>query len=150
MGLRIFGYVCLTIISGAILSAAGVLAWFIADRKVPVELVRSEVLTPSVSPGGKLVIRQTLRYLRDCKAHIDRALYDDHTHRVFLPDIDYERPPQGLGEFTVTFEIDVPDWFEAGDGEYRAAPLYACNPVQRHYWPITRDETVIRFKIVYE
>ena len=34
--------------------------------------------------------------------------------------------------------------------ERRAAPLYACNPLQRHYWPITRDATVIRFQIVYE
>lgn len=31
-GLRLFGYACLSIITGAILATAGVLAWFIADR----------------------------------------------------------------------------------------------------------------------
>ena len=96
MGLRLFGYACLGIISAAILATAGTLAWFIADRGLPVEVSETTVLTPVVKPGGKLVIRQRLIYIRNCSAYVDRALFDAHTHRAILPPVRYERPPQGL------------------------------------------------------
>jgi len=147
MAVRLFGYACLGIISGAILATAGVLAWFIADRGLPVEVKETTVLTPVVRPGGKLVIRQRLDYLRNCSAYVDRALFDAHTHRVILPAVRYERPPQGLGERTITFTVTVPEEFGPGVGEYHAAPEYHCNPVQRHYWPITRAQNVVRFRI---
>ncbi|AWN43186.1 hypothetical protein [Methylobacterium durans] len=147
MSLRIFGYFCLAVISSAILLAAGTLAWFAADRKLPVEIVSTDVLTPVVKPGGKLIVQTRIRYLRECNTHVDRAIYDSHTHRRFLPDIDYERPPQGLGEFTYTSEIDVPDFFGSGPAEFRAVPIYACNPLQRYYWPITRDDIVVPFEV---
>ena len=57
MAVRLFGYACLGIISGAILATAGVLAWFIADRGLPVEVPETTVLTPMVKPGGRLCIR---------------------------------------------------------------------------------------------
>ncbi|WP_132256544.1 hypothetical protein [Methylobacterium segetis] len=147
MTLRIFGYFCLSVISGGILFAAFTLAWFAGDRRLPVEILQTDVLTPVVKPGGKLVVSVRVRYLRECKGHIDRALYDSHTHRFWLPDIDYERPPQGLGEFTYTTEIDVPDFFGSGPAEFRGVPTYACNPLQRYYWPITRDDIVVPFEV---
>lgn len=147
MSLRILGYLCLSVITGAILATGGLLAWFIADRRPPVELVRSELVTPVVKPGDKLVIRNTVRYLRDCKGHIDRALYDSRTHRAFLPDVDYERPLQGLGEFTYTTELDVPSYFESGPAHFRAVPSYYCNFVHTYYWPIERPEVIMRFEV---
>lgn len=147
MMLRILGLTCLSLVSASILSTAGTLAWFAADRSVPVEVLSSEVLTPRVRPGDKLVIRQRLRYIRNCSAHIDRVLYDSHTHREFLRDVDYEYPPLGLGTRTITFEEEVPANFGPGPGEYRALPAYHCNPLQKYYWPITRPETVLRFEI---
>lgn len=147
MMLRILGYICLSLVSASILSTAGCMAWFAADRAVPVEVLSSEVLTPRVRPGDKLVIRQRVRYSRNCSAHVDRALYDSHTHREFLRDIDYEYPPLGLGTRTITFEEEVPANFGPGPGEYRALPAYHCNPLQKYYWPITRPETVLRFDI---
>ncbi|WHQ70045.1 hypothetical protein [Methylorubrum extorquens] len=146
-GLRLFGYACLGIISAAILATAGALAWFIADRGLPVEVSETTVLTPVVKPGGKLVIRQRLVYMRNCSAYVDRALFDAHTHRAILPPVRYERPPQGLGQRTITFSVTVPEEFEPGEGQYHAAPEYACNPLQRHYWPITRAQNVVRFQI---
>lgn len=142
-----FGYGSLAIISGAIISTAGTIAWWAGDRRLPVAVISTEVLTPSVKPGGRLSIRQKIDYVRDCAAHVDRSVYDDHTHREFLPDIDYERPPTGLGVRTYTFEIDIPEFFQPGVGTYRAAPVYSCNPLQKFYWPITRPETVIPFTI---
>ncbi|CAO4136732.1 hypothetical protein [Methylorubrum extorquens] len=102
IGLRLFGYVCLGIISAAILASAGVLAWFIADRGLPVEVPETTVLTPTVRLGGRLCIRQKVNYLRDCRGNVDRALFDAHTHRVILPPVKYERPPQGLGSRVIT------------------------------------------------
>ncbi|MCJ2034976.1 hypothetical protein, partial [Methylobacterium sp. J-068] len=108
MSLRIFGYACLGVICSAILGLAGAFAYFAADRRIPVDVIKTEVLTPIVRPGGKLVVRQTLNYTRECRGHVDRVLYDSSTHRKFLADVDYERPPRGLGEFVVTFVEDVP------------------------------------------
>ena len=158
MSLRILGFGCLSLICSAILAAAGTLAWFAADRAVPVEVMSSEVLTPRVRPGDKLIIRQRIKYIRDCAVHVDRALYDrgnslqplDQTdvRREWLRDIDYDHPPLGLGKRTITFEEDVPANFTAGPAEYRALPSYFCNPLQRYYWPITRPETILRFEII--
>ena len=150
MTLRVFGYFTLTLICGTILTVAGTFAWFAGDRAIPVEVLSSQVLTPRVRPGDKLVIRQRVRYLRNCAAHVDRALYDAHTHREFLRDVDYDQPPLGLGTKTITFEEDVPANFKGGTGEYRALPSYSCNPLQKYYWPITRPETLLRFEIVGE
>ncbi|WP_319802281.1 hypothetical protein, partial [Methylobacterium sp. W2] len=144
---RYFGYACLGIISGAILTIAAAFAYYAQDRHIPVEVSRTEVLTPVVKPGGKLIIRQTVRYLRDRRGHVDRVLYDAHTHRKWLSDVDYERPPRGLGEHVITFVEDVPSYFEAGDASYRAVPVYACNLVHQYLWPLTRDETVVRFTV---
>jgi hypothetical protein len=147
MMLRIASIFTLTLLSAAILGIAGTLAWWAADRALPVEVLSSEVLTPRVRPGDKLVIRQRVRYLRNCAAHVDRAIFDSHTHREFLKDVDYDYPPLGLGTKTVTFEEDVPLFFGGGPAEYRALPAYHCNPLQRYYWPITRPETVLPFQI---
>ena len=68
-------------------------------------------------------------------------------HRKFLSDVDYERPPRGLGEFIITSVEDVPSYFEPGDAWYRAIPVYSCNPVHQHLWPLTRGETVIQFTV---
>ncbi|ACK84646.1 hypothetical protein [Methylorubrum extorquens] len=146
-GLWLFGYACLTIITGAILATAGVLAWFIADRGLPVDVKETTVLTPVVRPGSKLVIRQRLGCLRNCSAYIDRALFDAQMHRVILPAVRYERPPQGLGPRTITFTVTVREEFGPGAGEYRAALEYHFNPLQRHYWSITRAQNVVRFQI---
>ncbi|KQO89154.1 hypothetical protein ASF36_23605 [Methylobacterium sp. Leaf90] len=146
-GLRLFGYTCLGIISAAILATAGTLAWFIADCGVPVVVLETTVLTPTVKPGGRLCIRQKVNYLRDCHGNVDRAVCDAHTHRVILPPVKYERPPQGLGPRVITTCFTLPDEFEPGEGQYHAAPEYACNPLQRHYWPITRAQNVVKFQI---
>ncbi|WP_019906106.1 hypothetical protein [Methylobacterium sp. 77] len=109
MGLRIFGYAWLGGICLAIIIPAAFLCCRLADRHISVDVTSTEVLTPVVKPGGKLIIRQTIRYTRDCRGHVDRVLYDAHTHRKWLADVDYERPPRGLGEHVVTFVEDVPE-----------------------------------------
>ncbi len=147
MNLRIFGFVALGVICSAILIPSALICYWAADRHVPVDVLRTEVLTPVVKPGGKLIIRQTIRYTRDCKGHVDRALYDAHTHRRWLTDVDYERPPRGLGDHVVTFVEEVPSYFEPGLASYRAAPVYSCNLVHQYVWPLTREETVIRFMV---
>lgn len=143
-----FGYGCLAVISSAIIGTAGTIAWWAGDRRLPVNILTTEVITPEVKPGGRLTVRQKIEYVRDCPAHVDRTVYDDATHREFLPDIDYERPPTGLGIRTVTFEIDIPPFFVPGMGTYRAQPNYWCNPLQKFWWPISRPETVIPFTIM--
>lgn len=147
MSLRFFGYFCLTVICTAILGTASLLAYYAADRQVPVDVLETEVLTPVVKPGGKLIVRQVVRYGRECRGHVDRALYDSATHRKWLADVDYERPPRGLGDHTITFVEDVPSYFEAGPASYRATPVYSCNLVHQYFWPLTRGDTVIRFTI---
>ena len=158
MTLRVLGYVCLSLVCGSILSVAGILAWFAADRAVPVTVMSSEVLTPRVRPGDKLIIRQRLNYLRDCSVHVDRALYDrvseenppdqNDVRREWLRDVDYDHPPLGLGKRTITFEEDVPMSFTPGPAEYRAVPSYACNSLHKYYWPITRPVTILRFEVI--
>ena len=144
---RWIGYAVLCIISAAILAVAGLLAFFMTDREIPVVVLSTEVLTPTVKPGDKLVIRQRVRYTRDCGGHVDRALYDAVSSRQYLTDVDYERPPRGLGDFWLKFEETVPASFAAGEAQYRATPSYHCNPLQKYYWPITREDTVLKFKI---
>ena len=148
MSLRILGLICLSLVSGAIIFGAGTLAWFAADRALPTEVLSSQVLTPRVRPGDKLLIRQRIKYTRDCAAHVDRSLYDSHTNRKFLDDVDYMHPPLGLGIKTVTFEETVPENFGDGQAEYRALPSYSCNPLQRFYWPISRPETILKFEVI--
>lgn len=147
MIIRVLGYTSLAIISAFILSLSGLLCYWLADRHIPVDVLRTEIVTPVVKPGGKLVVRQTIRYTRDCRGHVDRVLYDAHTHRKWLADVDYERPPRGLGEHVVTFVEDIPSYFEPGPASYRAVPVYSCNLVHQYLWPLTRDETVIRFTV---
>lgn len=147
MSLRIIGYLCLTTISGSILFAAAILAWWAADRALPVKVHYSWLLETSVRPGSYLHIRQEVEYVRDCRAHVDRVVYDSHTHRYFPEDIDYERPPQGLGTHIITFKVWVPEDFQPGPAFYRATPAYSCNLLQKYYWPITRADTVIEFDI---
>lgn len=147
MSLRFIGYLSLSTISGFILFTAAMLAWWVSDRALPVLVLRTEVMTPLVRPRSFLYVRQDVRYVRDCRAHVDRVVYDSHTNRDFPPDIDYERPPQGVGTHTITFKVWIPDDFRPGPAYYRAAPQYACNPLQRYYWPITRPDTVIEFEI---
>lgn len=148
MSLRLFGYACLAIIAGSIVSAALLIAWWASDRALPVRVHYSWLATENVTPGSYLHIRQEVEYVRDCRAHVDRVVYDSHTHRYFPEDIDYERPPQGLGTHVITFKIWVPEDFQPGPAFYRATPLYSCNLLQRYYWPITRPDTVIEFDIV--
>lgn len=148
MSLRLFGYACLSIITGAILSTALLIAWWISDRTLPVKVHYSWLVNTHVTPGSYLEIRQEVEYVRDCRAHVDRVVYDSFTHRDFPADIDYERPPQGLGTHVITFRVWIPDNFVPGPAFYRATPQYACNPLQRYYWPITRPDTVIEFDIV--
>ena len=147
MSLRVIGYACLGVICAAILIPSALICWWLADRHIPVDVLKTEVVTPVVKPGGKLIIRQTIRYTRDCRGHVDRVMYDSATHRKWLADVDYERPPRGLGEHVVTFVEDVPSYFEPGPASYRAVPVYACNLVHQYLWPLSRDETVIRFRV---
>lgn len=147
MSLRVFGYLCLSVITGAILLVASLIAYWSADRRLPAEVVSTEVLTPVVKPGGKLMIRQKIRYTRECAAHVDRVLYDDKNHRKFLADVDYARPPRGIGTFEVVFVEDVPSYFEPGPATYRAIPVYSCNLVHQYLWSLTRNETVIPFRV---
>ena len=130
---RLFGYTALAIISVAILGVAGVLAFFLADRAIPVLVLSTEILTPTVKPGGQLVIRQRVRYPRDCGGHVDRALYDRELSRQYLADVNYERPPRGLGDFSLKFEETVPVSFAVSEARYRATPTYWCNPLQWYY-----------------
>lgn len=147
MNLRFFGFFALGVICAAILIPSAMICWWAADRHIPVDVLSTEIVTPVVKPGGKLIIRQTIRYTRDCRGHVDRVMYDSATHRKWLADVDYERPPRGLGEHVVTFVEDVPSYFEPGPASYRAVPVYSCNLVHQYLWPLTRDETVIRFKV---
>ena len=34
-----------------------------------------------------------------------------------------------------------------GPASYRAVPVYPCNLAQHYLWPLSRDETVIRFRV---
>ena len=36
---------------------------------------------------------------------------------------------------------------EPGPTSYRAVLVYACNLVHQYLWPLSRDETVIRFRV---
>lgn len=147
MALRTMWYSILLVVCVVIIGATGLVAFWVTDRALPVEVLDTEVVTPEVEPGGKLVIRQTVKYLRDCGAHADRTLWDDHTNRQWLMDIDYEKPPDGLGERPITFKVDVPFHFRPGKGRYQSAPIFWCNPIQKYFWPIDREPTVVWFRI---
>jgi hypothetical protein len=147
MILRVLGTACIGLIGAACLGIAGLLAYWLSDREVPVETVQARVLTPIVEPGGKVQIEQTIRYTRECSAHIDRVLFDNHNHRKFLPGVDYERPPQGLGEFRIISVEDVPSYFDEGEANFRTIPIYHCNLVHRYFWPIAGPGTFLSFQV---
>ncbi|NEU14847.1 hypothetical protein G3T14_22555 [Methylobacterium sp. BTF04] len=47
------------------LGTAAITSYWLADRQILVDVLRTQVLTPVVKPGGKLMVWQIFRYIRE-------------------------------------------------------------------------------------
>lgn len=146
---KIFLNCILAFVLAGLIGVTITLSVWIADRETPVTVQKTTLLTPVVKPGEVFAIRQDLTYERDCSGHIDRFLFDSANpkHRKQLEDVDYYSPPDGLGERSLTTKERVPEDFVDGKAYYTAIPVYTCNWVHKHFWPIARRPTIVEFQV---
>ncbi|KQT08539.1 hypothetical protein ASG40_11720 [Methylobacterium sp. Leaf399] len=145
---RCIAYLSLALISGAILTVATLTSYYLADRRSPIRVDSVEVLTPTVEIGGRLQIRTVLTYMRSCKIHSDRQMFDSANHRKLVEDVDFETAPAPLGEpQTIIQTFEVPAYFVPGKAIFQTFPWYACNAVHRYIWPIEPGGLTVEFEI---
>jgi hypothetical protein len=139
------------ILQAAVLITAGLIGaalgvWTI-DRDSPTVIERVNVLTPQVTPGGKLRVEYHVRRLRDCATHVDRVLFDSARVRGDLMDVDSLKPLGPMGEDTYVVEVPIPTTFSSGPALYRILVSYRCNLVHRWFWPIVTPAQDIMFNV---
>jgi hypothetical protein len=99
--------------------------WY--NEAPPVSYSRREILTPSVPPGGPLMVKISAELTKDCVATSHRTIVD-----AAGVETDYApvtRP--AVTDFVVT--IQVPLGATPGPAKYRSIVEWNCNPVQAWY-----------------
>lgn len=126
---------------------AATLGVWSSDHEPPTRLLKSEVLTPTVRPGGELRIHYTVQRFRSCRVHIDRILYDADRVRRDLEDLEYAAAPGVMGESSYTIAVTIPRNFAQGPARYREITTYFCNPLQMYFSAIVENGDPIKFKV---
>lgn len=116
------------------------------DREPPTVTIKTEVLTPEVSPGGVLKVHYFVKRFRDCEVKIDRILTDSQRVRVVLPDLEFSKAPGPMGDDDFVTEVPVPQTFSKGPAVYMTLTSYRCNIVH-NLWPILVGPAQVLFVI---
>jgi len=131
---------------GFVTGIGGWLGYLVSDREPPVVITKTEVLTPSVNPGGQLRVRYHLRRFRECGSETTRLIRDaSETH--FGLDPSSTPYSQGVvGEEAYNLPLLIPRSAAQGPAEYRVRTIWICNPLH-HIWPIKGEMRIVRFEI---
>lgn len=118
--------------------------WAIVDRQ-PIGTSTSEVLTPTVEPGGEFTIRYRTQWSGTCRVTGYRFIIDSAGQQYTVaPDTRFVSP-QDTPEFTIS--VPIPKGAQEGPAVYRATLFYECNPLQRLF-PLERKVTDRTFTIL--
>lgn len=116
---------------------AGVLGMWAADQQPPVTRVDAEVITQSVAPGDKALVRFKINRDRvSCGVRVDRFFFDSQNVRYVLGSLEFESLPGPIGSDTYVVEVPVPRSSSQGKGQYVSVGTYFCNPIHVWFWPI--------------
>lgn len=126
------------------------LGFWTTDREPPTRIMRAEVITKTVPPGGELRIAYTVQRVRSCPTHVDRVLYDSESVRTDLQDIDFAASPGPLGYSNYILIVPIPRNFAQGRGHYKTIASYVCNPLQRVLSPVVVPGDDIEFTVAGE
>jgi len=121
----------------------GALGFWTADRKPPVEVLATDLITKEVAPGGELLVKRTVSRDRQCATKVDRIFVDSQGFRYVLDNQSFSIfGPLGTDSYVTS--TPVPMQMAKGPAKYYAAVEYNCNPVQA-VWPIRRSSVPIDF-----
>lgn len=123
---------------------ASVLGTWTGDRTPPTRLISTEVLTPTVEPGGIIQVRYVVQRDRTCDTRADRMLFDSEGRRKPLDDINSAGP---LGPTTYIATAEVPTWFALGKARYVTSSVFTCNPLHVLF-PIVATPREIEVEVV--
>ncbi len=126
---------------------AGIAGTWLADRDLPIDVRRVELITPEVNPGDVLQVKFTVFRYRSCGFHADRLLIDSDGNREVLDDIDFRVNPNRLGDDTFITTIRVPSTFKPGPARYVSVSQHRCNLIH-NFWPIPGGISNIAFAVV--
>ena len=126
---------------------AGVLGYWVTDHDPPLRLLKREVLTPSVTAGGMLRIRNTIDLFRRCAANNTRVLFDSEKVRYALPGEEFAVFPGKLGQFSYVVEVPIPAAAASGRAEITLISQFECN-ITHKLWPVTLVSDPVTFEVV--
>jgi hypothetical protein len=127
---------------------AGILGWWTIDRAPPTNLQAQRVIEDEAqTPGGRLLIEYTTHRYKVCSVVLEQVLFDSRGIRYILPEQEYTVEPGTNGAETFVLPVPIPDKFSAGPARFRAFRTYACNPIQRWFWPVVLRSPDIEFDV---
>lgn len=141
----LLGRLSALILFSAVSIVAGFWVLWLADRSDPARLIGRELLTPTVSPGGQIIMSMDVNRLRYCSVSVQRFLVDGARVRHVLP-ILFREVSGKLGREHFNTVVNIPPSAAPGDAVYQSIATYVCNPVQ-NYWPIVVPSPDLHFRI---
>jgi hypothetical protein len=124
---------------------AALLGAWSTDRSSPIDVLKTEVLTPIVGPGGELCISQEFVRRESCRTRLQRVLVDSTRERYVMPDLELWAATGPLGRDVYKTCTPIPLKFAAGPASYRAVTEYVCNPLH-NLWPVVRAADEVTFE----
>ena len=79
---------------------AAVMGHWAFDREPPTRIIRTEVLSHVVQPGGELRIKYSVDRVRSCRMHLDRFIYNNYRRKVVVQRIAEVRRDCFISRFT--------------------------------------------------
>ena len=100
----------------------------------PYTALSRDLMTPSVRPGGKALIRKVIEYHDDCDLRSDIRLQSllPEGRRVVYDRVELDRTPFYLSGKPQTMEYEVPADFPCGPAMIVESPSAACTWIQRN------------------
>lgn len=109
----------------------GTLWYFMLDRRLPVEVIKSEIMTMELGKGDPLIVNWVLHKKRQCTGLFtrqiidsDRVVWDIHSdnENTYLP----------VSEKPVVFNkaYILPKGISKGKAKFRTIILWQCNPLR--------------------
>jgi len=125
---------------------SGMFGLWAASREPPSVILRVEVVTPRVPPGGTLEARYTVLRKDLCQTTIERSLTDSAGTRHLMPSQFFSIEPGPIGDDVYVSPAAVPIDAAPGPARYQVIASYSCNPLHV-FWPIVEVMPAVVFTI---
>lgn len=146
VGCGVFFILCA--LTGALTSMA-VTSWQQLDRW-PYTVVKREIATPKVEPGGFLTMKRLIEYHEeDCDLRYERRVQSqDPTGRRFEPEDDYsEHLRVDMGGKWQSWSVQLPENFPCGPAYLVESVSTACNEWQRRVRRLRKPDIITPFTV---